>query len=62
MWTSAKDKEEISCGDNQGQRETCAYRSDIRRQRQTSYSSKKADDGPAYISSAAMSAVDIYPY
>ena len=62
MWTSAKDREELKSGDNQGQRETCAYRSEIRRQRQFNYSSIKSDDGPAYVSSAAMSAMDIYPY
>ena len=62
MWTSAREIEEMKCGDNQGQRETCAYRSDIRRQRQIAHGSKKADEGPAYVSSAAMSAMDIYPY
>ena len=61
MWTSAKDREEMKSGDNQSQRETCAYRSDIRRQRQIAYGSKKTDESPAYVSSAA-SAMDIYPY
>lgn len=62
MWTSVKDREEMSSSDNRNQRETCAYRSDIRRQRQAACKSKKTDDGPSYISSACMSAVDIYPY
>ena len=52
----------MKSGDNQSQRETCAYRSDIRRQRQIAYGTKKADEGPTYISSAAVSAMDIYPY
>ena len=62
MWTSTKNKNEIKSSDMKNQWETCAYRRDARRQHQTACKNGKTTDGPAYVSSPAMSAMDIYPY
>jgi hypothetical protein len=60
MWTSTKDMENANGCDRQGKQETCTYRND--RQRQAGCDMKKSGDRPSYVSSPAMSAIDIYPY
>ncbi|MEP1089447.1 MAG: hypothetical protein ABJG95_02710 [Rhizobiaceae bacterium] len=62
MWTSTNKMEQLNNCDTHSQRETCAHRNDTKRLRQAGCVTNKCEDGPSYISSATMSAMDIYPY